>query len=108
MAGAVGIAFDRSAVDLGGDAAHYLAGTAGQEELDIDMLEQRVLLGRVGFLPLAVEMGGVARLAVEQPLGQIDEGLEVGLALDLRDHDIGRSHDYLNEPPGCGTPVPRP
>ena len=45
MAGVVGIALEIGAIDLGRDAADHTAGAAGEEELDLDMLEQRVLLG---------------------------------------------------------------
>mgnify|MGYP003693662943 CR=1 FL=1 len=54
MAGVVGVALEIGAIDLGGDAADHPAGAARQEELHLDVAEQRVLLGREGFLPLDV------------------------------------------------------
>ena len=46
MAGIVGMALEIGVVDLGGDAADHAAGAARQEELDLDMAEQRILPGR--------------------------------------------------------------
>ena len=77
MAGVVGVAGEIGPVDLGGDAADHLAGPARQEELHLNMLEQRIFLGRKGLAPLGVEMGDVALVAGEQALGERDEGFEV-------------------------------
>src|SRR6185369_7620711 len=59
MASVVGVALEIGAVDLGSDAADHLAATAGEEESDLDMPEQRILLRREGLVALDVEMRNV-------------------------------------------------
>jgi hypothetical protein len=102
VTGVVGVTREIGAVDLRGDPADHAAGAPGEEKLDLDMLEQRILLRRVGFLPLHIQVGSVALVAGVEPHRELDEGLEVGLALDRRNDDVRICHGWLRLPfPPC-------
>jgi hypothetical protein len=88
MAGVVVVALEIGAIDLRRDPPDHLAGAASEEELHLDMPKQRVLLRREGLVALDVEVRDVTLVAAVQPHRQLDEGLEVRLALDRRDGDV--------------------
>ena len=73
------------AIDLRRDAADHTVAVPGKEEQYLGVPEQRILLGREGLAALHVEMGHIALVSGIEPLGQRDEGFEVGFGGDGRD-----------------------
>ena len=98
LAGPVPMTFKTQMVDLGGDAAHRLAVTLGQEKLHLGVLEIRVFFGIEVFEALKIERRhpvGVISIDVE---GHIEKGALVVLGGDGPDGDWichGGGHNKL-------------
>ena len=83
---------ERQLIDMRADPARDFVATPGEEILMLGMFVERVLARRQQAIHLVLEgRHPIGVIGVDRP-GQVDKGLEIGLAGDGRNHNIGFGH----------------
>ena len=74
-------------VDVSGHTPDYVSVAPGEEQLNVGVLEERILLRREAVFFAVAQRCYPVRIVLVNAPGQADEGVEVFLRLDRRDLD---------------------